>query len=440
MVTGDTPEDHKRYLHIDPTRQPDLCHRSGWAYALAALAPLHHPDGILLDSFLERTFSWFERSESRRGRIPYEEPWIGILHNPPGVPEWHDVHNAPQAILGRESFLRSLPHCRGLFVLSDYLRDWLSPRVPVPVRTLIHPTEIPALRFTADRFLANPRPAVLQIGCWLRRLSSIYQLRSGRYRKQILCVQPEYFERMFQRERSRSHLSEAQLASVEIMPFVDDAEYDRLLSENVVLCDLIDSSANNTIVECVVRDTPILINRLPAVEEYLGRDYPLFFSTLDEAAAKLARHADLVAAHEYLRRLPKGRFSQQAFRAGLAQSDIYQGLSEVFLDRRRATPEGASRPHCRTVALGEDGRELELALTLMRDASGTVYVERAEFRANGGAACPRAGRGLERLLCGQPLSAVRRLTAQQFLQQVEREAAWEARLAHDALARALRQL
>ena len=64
---------------------------------------------------------------------------------------------------------------------------------------------------------------------------------------------------------------------------ISNADYDRLLSENIVFVELHDANANNAIIECIARATPLLINPLPAVVEYLGRDYPLYYSSLEEA-------------------------------------------------------------------------------------------------------------------------------------------------------------
>ncbi|OYV95687.1 MAG: hypothetical protein B7Z73_02130 [Planctomycetia bacterium 21-64-5] len=414
------------YLNIDPARQPVLNHRSGWAFALEALAPLHDPRGILFDSFLERTFSWYEKRERRQGVIPYREPWIGVMHNPPGVPRWHDYQNSPQAILARDTFRRSLPHCRGLFTLSEYLRRWLSPRVNVPVSVLIHPTETPALKFSPDTFRGGSRPAVIQVGWWLRRLHSIFRLRAKGYRKLMLAIGDRHFEHMLKRERARSAVGGDELSSVEVLPFLSNDEYDRWLSRSVVFCDLIDSSANNVVIECIVRNTPLLINRLPAVEEYLGRDYPLYFSTLEEASAKLARRATVLAAHEHLRALPKERYSQKAFREGLLRSEVYRRLAA---DKRTGPPAHGSQPNDshRTIL------QAEMSLVLSRAACGAVYVEGARFRG------PDAGFGVpfEGLWRGLPLSAVRRLTLHDFLRQAAPERSPHAKLAYEALKRAL---
>lgn len=55
------------------------------------------------------------------------------------------------------------------------------------------------------------------------------------------------------------------LKSVEVIEHLSDSAYDELLSENVVFLNLIDASAVNTVIECVVRNTPLIINRLPAI-------------------------------------------------------------------------------------------------------------------------------------------------------------------------------
>ena len=83
---------------------------------------------------------------------------------------------------------------------------------------------------------------------------------------------------------------------------MDDNEYDRLLSQSVIVCELLAASANTTIVECIARATPVAVNRHPAIEEYLGPSYPMFF---DDPA----RIPDLLSdellrdTHSYLRDL-----------------------------------------------------------------------------------------------------------------------------------------
>lgn len=431
MITDDSCL--PRVLKIDPSRQPTFTHRSGWAFALEALGPLHNPDGVLLDSFIERSFSWVEGAELKQGRIPYKEPWVGIMHNPPGIPEWHDAKSSPQAIMDRAPFRESLPFCRGIFVLSEYLGRWLSQRVGVPVCALVHPTEIPDLRFSFKEFSEQRQPMVMHVGWWLRRLRSIFRLKADRYHKVLLAVGEKYLANMLQREIDGFELTAAEFDSVSHIPFVDNDVYDRFLSKNIVFCDLIDSSANNVIIECIVRNTPLLINRLPAIEEYLGEDYPFYFSTLDEASAKLDDWKTIRAAHEHLKRLPKEQYSQSVFRDSFVASNIFRRLNVANAQSHR---NGFDRSD---FCFNEFQSQRDVNLTLCRGASGALYVQHVDFgiAINENRALRRK---CEELICGLPLSAVRELTVNDFLHRFPPEMAGVAQCAHLGLRRALERI
>ena len=89
-------------------------------------------------------------------------------------------------------------------------------------------------------------------------------------------------------------------------------EYDELLEKNIVFVDLIDASANNAILECIVRNTPIIVNKLEAVVEYLGEDYPLYFENLSDIPSLLEKDK-IVEAHQYLCKLDKTELSIDYF-------------------------------------------------------------------------------------------------------------------------------
>jgi hypothetical protein len=126
------------------------------------------------------------------------------------------------------------------------------------------------------------------------------------------------------------------------LPFLDNIEYDRLLAENIVFLDLYDSSANNALVECIVRGTPVVVNRLPAVMEYLGPDYPLYFDDLDEAGAKAEDDRLVLAAHRYLMaHSVRARLSGRHFLKSIAESRIYRALDPAALAAPVTRPAGA---------------------------------------------------------------------------------------------------
>jgi hypothetical protein len=63
---------------------------------------------------------------------------------------------------------------------------------------------------------------------------------------------------------------------MEFIEFLDNEKYDTLITENIVYINLVDASAVNTMIECIVRSTPIIVNKHPAVVELLGEKYPLY--------------------------------------------------------------------------------------------------------------------------------------------------------------------
>lgn len=305
---------------------------------MRSLDPLLTTDGVLLDSFVEDTFCWnLERCKDNR-IVPYRQPWTGFLHNPPGIPEWHETASAPQHILALPEWQESLLQCRGLFTFSAAMRDWLKARLTVPIEALIHPTECPARVFDVERFFGLERPRIVQVGAWLRRIHSIALLNVTKLRKS--CLMPrqdggEYLKTVVQKERDHEPGARAaDWSTVEVLPYHDADAYDGLLSESIVFLDLYDTVVNNTVIECIVRGTPIVCNRLPALVELLGEEYPLFFSSLEEAAQK-AENFDLIrAAAKHLSAIPKQQFTGTAFACSIADGAIYRSLA--WLPRRAA--------------------------------------------------------------------------------------------------------
>jgi len=305
-------------------------HRSGWAYALAALEPLCAPQGILFDTFIEANFGWNFEKAQREAAVPYLEPWIGFVHNPPGIPKWHEYYSAPQVILASPEWRRSVPQCRGLLTLSQTMAEWLRRKTGLPVLALVHPTEIPEVRFEWSRYAENPEPKIIQVGWWLRRFRSIYELPVSRLQRAILTpVLPQRdadFRQALTRDRSRTSRKLVAENAVCQLPYQSAGGFDELLAENLVFLHLYDSVCNNTLIECIVRETPVLLNPLPSVIEYLGQEYPLYFTTLAQAGKKAEDSGCVRAAHEYLHALPKHQFSAEHFRRSLAESDLYRSL------------------------------------------------------------------------------------------------------------------
>ena len=122
----------------------------------------------------------------------------------------------------------------------------------------------------------------------------------------------------------RGHLLQL-INSVKVIDYLPNDEYDRLLSENIVFLHLMDCSAVNTIIECMVRNTPLVVNRLPAVVEYLGEEYPLYYHDLSEVPMLMTVER-IRRATEYLAAMDKTFLRITSFIDGLKNSQIYKSI------------------------------------------------------------------------------------------------------------------
>ena len=313
-------------------------HRCGWRFAIHALTSLHNDQGLLFDGYLENSFIWQDYS-SGQTPVPYRQPWIGFLHNPPNMPTWFYYQDSPQSLLQKGSWKQSLDYCVGLFTLSTYHADWLREQTGKPVSALIHPSEIPELQFDFDRFIANSDKKIVQLGWWLRKLVSIYQLPIAKQNSlgyEKIKLNPA-FSSDSNLKLQKLVATQIEIEQIQLEPeFVENTrelshlpnqQYDQLLSENIGFIELYDASANTAILECIARATPLLVNPLPAVVEYLGRDYPLYFNDLTEAAEK-AMNLDLLrASHDYLKTCEtRQKLTSSFFLKSFQDSDVYQRI------------------------------------------------------------------------------------------------------------------
>ena len=253
------------------------------------------------------------------------------MHIPPGMPDWYQSKQSNQAVFDTDEWKRSISYCRGLFTLSEYHKRNLQSRFDFPVENLVHPTEFPKLTWSYDRFARNRDKKLVQVGWWLRKLLSIYQLEVPGYQKIVLkkrdADMEEYFRLELEYQKGNKIQDKKMFDTVRRVSFLSNRRYDRLLSENIVFLDLYDSSANNAIIECIARNTPLLVNPIEPVTEYLGKEYPLYFNSLEEAASKAEDMEQIRDAHNFLVNHPmKQKITGDYFRESLVRSQIYQLL------------------------------------------------------------------------------------------------------------------
>ena len=282
-------------------------HRSGWPYAYAALRSLHSPSGILLDDFVEQNFCY------RDTPLTYDRPWIGIFHHPPNPPAFSNQREWLWKAFETAVWKRSVKHLRLAIALSRHLADWLQRQLGVPVAVVKLPCQVQRRGWTPEAWMANHDKMLVGVGWYLRNTQVLQQTPAlpGMAKLRLLPDKAHIHDwdhrvrRHWERNGQRKRLDE-----VSTVGYVSSSVYDKLLNENVVVTEVFDASANNAVLDCLVRNTPLIVNRHPAVVEYLGPDYPLYF---DEPNEICSLTKNIEEAHEHLRHCDKRWLSGNVF-------------------------------------------------------------------------------------------------------------------------------
>lgn len=272
---------------------------NNWATAEASLiAKLESEKPITFVSFCENYIYNFNK--------PITSDWIGIIHDP------HDTHKfyKDKNFIKNAHFVASLPHCKGLYCMSNQLKECVEKELKPSffVDILYHPISPKSLvEWNYDKF--NKSRKIYQIGNWLRAQHCIFQLSASGYNKHILPFTRETYKNLqYFLKRDNITLSLDERKSVTKVLRIDDSKYDLIFEDCIVFLYLYSSTCNNVIMECIKANTPLLINRLPAIEAYLGVDYPFFYNTLEEASEMLKDDKLIKKTNEYLCNLDKSKF------------------------------------------------------------------------------------------------------------------------------------
>lgn len=338
-------------------------HRSGWQFIvdnlvmeLSSKNDIQSP--IIIDTYVDKTFHWNKTFYTDKGMIPYTQDWIGFIHHTYSY--YNNYYNCD--VLFRDpDFIASLENCKCLIVMSKYMKRQIQESLQklydnnmlsnkVNVESVMHPTEVTDNVFDWDKFMQQEDRKLIQIGNWLRNVHAVYQVElppnSIVKSKAVLKNKnsenyfppPEFLDSLFATFNTKGknlllnnvldickisfenmhvkglyeHVVDME-TSVNELEYVDNDRYDDLLTQNVVFIKLVDASAVNTLIECVVRNTPIMVNPVEPVVEILGPNYPLYYNTNYEASKILEDPERIRSAHEYLKAKSKTPFLISTF-------------------------------------------------------------------------------------------------------------------------------
>ena len=306
-----------------------------WSAAMESLVPLRDDNSLFFTPSVSAAI--FRNPGNPQ---PIKRPWIGIIQEPHTIPDWlaaiPGCGGAPW-LFKQPAWKESMPACRGLFALSKYSAEFLRKQFPeIQVSVITHPADFTGDMWSPERFRDNASKKVIQPGWYLRNLHSIYELPQTQAEKVAVpfCQDRELYQQLFEAEdklrKSKGLFFESMKKTGFVMDDVSEAELGRLLTENIAFVNLYESNAVDTVIECIATATPLLVNAMPAVVEYLGPGYPFYMWCYDQAAEKVEDHKLILETHDYLKGLDiRTRMVPQAFRQGILESEICRAALET---------------------------------------------------------------------------------------------------------------
>ena len=212
----------------------------------------------------------------------------------------------------------------------------------IPIFSLFHPTEFVDDKqlFNFNDFINSNEKKVIQVGAWYRDIDAIYRLTLGqnplkinRYALKGPNMDSYYSNKLAAEQISRDQqvrglVSRAKTMAyalerpVQIINCLNADGYDNLFKTSIIFIRLLDASAVNTIIEAIVRNSPILVNPLDAVIEYLGKDYPFYYNTMEEATKKICDASLIRKAYFYLKKMDKTNLKIETFLSGMKKLKI----------------------------------------------------------------------------------------------------------------------
>lgn len=265
--------------------------RGGWKDVIKSLYDNHiitddEKDYFFFD-IIESEFI-FPKARRNKNKLVIHKKWIGIIHITETIPDLEPYRSfsfSLDKLLNNESFIKNLKNCIALIVFSSNVKDKVDTyNFNIPVYYIKHPiNQQNLLKFDFENFKKNSSKTIVSLGQQLRKFTSIYMLKT-KYKKIILPGTNKWIKYMKNRVKSEAKYFnyDIKIDSIDMVYFEKYSDYDNMLINNIIFIDFFDTAANNAILECIVRNIPVFVNKVGGIINYLGKDYPMYFDKLSE--------------------------------------------------------------------------------------------------------------------------------------------------------------
>lgn len=300
-----------------------VTHRGGWKNVIQNLV---NNNIAITENFIDNNISLIDCCESFfLWNTIYEKvnigKWVGIIHFCPNIPNFLNGENL-DSLLNNDKFLKCIPTCICIIVLSDYLKKYIQNKFPeLKIQVLKHPIEDIETKFDVENFHKNPNKYLIHLGYQSRIISSIFRVKTS-FNKIILTGRKYNSEIILSRiQKELNYLDikniDVKISDIKLKYFDNNEDYDEFLTQNICIIPLWDASANNSILEIISMNIPTFVTKLEPTIFYLGEKYPMFFNDINEINDMLNDSNKfnilIIKTYNYLKNMNKENLSLHNF-------------------------------------------------------------------------------------------------------------------------------
>lgn len=284
---------------------------------------------FFFDEWIEKFLVWGDKNETKfylKEIYNNDYKVITFIHNPP----FHKWYNNDYKKSMRNKIIYNEEHTNKnliknmedyeldkqivfFYTLCDYHKEYIYntfPNLSNKLVSIFHPIEITGNEKCFDFSLFNSNKQIIHIGWWLRNFKTFIDFNQPKDFHKTILIKTDF-------ENEWNNISTSyKLDNITIIKELSNTQYEKLFYNSCIFIHLEDSCANNTILECIKFNTPVIVNKIPAVVEYLGDNYPLYYKNNEELNL-LSNPNYLLSlikdANDYLVNMDKTKFSLDFF-------------------------------------------------------------------------------------------------------------------------------
>jgi hypothetical protein len=240
------------------------------------------PDNhVIFFDFVDREFGWDQYKLSNKYPDGFPFSWGGIIHHPFKLNSCWGNNIQVSEYLNTTYIKKCLKNCKFLIVLSDALKnEIIHSNILQGFNIKIHVIYHIMPQFNMNISITNTKKNLLFLGWSFRNYSLFYKIDSPQLKKIILPGTRDEEQRIRLKK-----IIDIQTKFIKkkddicVYDYVSNSEFLSILSDSVVFLDFDGVSANNSVLECIKFNIPLIVRKCAATVFYLGDKYPMFYET-----------------------------------------------------------------------------------------------------------------------------------------------------------------